>query len=182
MRKKPTASYSRCSRSAGSHGSIAGMRQRLALRRAAEQFVLADRRRLVAALRGRQHGVDRREGARAVRLELVERAGRGQAFQHALVDRARIDAAREVGEIGERPARRAPSTIASHRLRADALERRQRIADRCRRATSNIDARAVDRRRLDLDAEPLGLARGIPTSLSVLPMSSVIDAARNSTG
>ena len=60
------------------------------------------------ALAGGQHGVDAGEGAGAVALERIEGAGRDQAFQHALVDRARIDAGGEVGEIGERPARRAP--------------------------------------------------------------------------
>ena len=55
------------------------------------------------ALRRRQHGIDGGEGARAVGLQRVEGAGGGEAFEHALVDRARIDAAGEIGEIGERP-------------------------------------------------------------------------------
>ena len=85
----------------------------------------------------------------------VERAGRGEAFQHALVDRARIDAAGEIGEIGERlvAARRDDGV---DRLPADALERRERVIDR---VAFDLEgrARAIDRRRLDLDVEPLGL-------------------------
>ena len=75
-----------------------------------------------------EHGVDGGVRARAVRLERVERAGRGEAFQHALVDRARIDAAGEIGEVGERlvAARR---DDAVDRLPADALERGERVVD-----------------------------------------------------
>ena len=60
------------------------------------------RRIVVGALRRGQHRIDGGEGARPVRLERIERAGGGKAFQHPLVDGARIDAAGEVGEIGER--------------------------------------------------------------------------------
>ena len=60
------------------------------------------------ALGARQHRVHGGEDAGAVGLELVEGAGGGEAFQHALVDGARIDARGEIGEIGERAARRAP--------------------------------------------------------------------------
>src|SRR5262245_35712818 len=74
---------------------------------------------LVRALGLAQHAIDRRKCARAVALERVEGAGSGETFQDSLVDRARIDPAREVGEVGE-------GTIAArrddrlHRLRADA--------------------------------------------------------------
>ena len=96
------ASYSRCSLLGRQPGLDRRDRDGLAARRRRRTFVLADRHRLVGALRGRQHGVDGGMGAGAVRLERVEGAGGGEAFQHALVDRARIDAAGEVGEIGER--------------------------------------------------------------------------------
>ena len=110
---------------------------------------------LVRALRRGEHGVDGREDARAVFLDRVEGAGGDQAFQHALVDRARIDAAGEIGEIGERPlaARR---ENALDRLAADAAQRRERVVDGIA-VDVEFDAGAVDRRRLDLDAEPLGL-------------------------
>ena len=45
--------------------------------------------------------VDAGKDARAVCLETVEGAGGGQAFQHALVDGARIDARGEIREVGE---------------------------------------------------------------------------------
>ena len=52
-----------------------------------------------------------------------------EAFQHALVDRARIDPAREVREVAERPvAARLDDRL--DRLPADALQRRQRVVDR----------------------------------------------------
>ena len=64
-----------------------------------------------------------------LRLDAVERAGGGEAFQHALVDRARIDAAGEIGEVGERLlAARGDDRL--DRLAADALERRERVVDR----------------------------------------------------
>ena len=75
---------------------------------AAEQFVLPDRGGLVRALRAAEHRIDRGEGARAVGLELVEGAGGGKAFQHALVDGARIDAARRSRQDRRTAARRAP--------------------------------------------------------------------------
>ena len=60
----------------------------------------------------------------------VEGAGGGQAFQHALVDGARIDARGEVGEVGERRSPRA-ATIASTAWRADAFERGERVDGWC---------------------------------------------------
>ena len=78
-----------------------------------------------------------REGAGAVRLELVERAGGGETFQHALVDRARIDAPGEVGEVGERALARAPRRSPSTACAADALERRKRIMDGVARRRRN---------------------------------------------
>ena len=65
-------------------------------------FRLAARGILVRALRGGEHGIDGGENARPVRFHAVEGAGGSQAFDHPLVDGARVDAAREVGEVGER--------------------------------------------------------------------------------
>ena len=95
------------------------------------------------------------EDARAVRLEFVEGAGLRQTFQHALVDGARIDAVGEVGEIGEL-ARFARRDDRFHRLPADAFERGERVDDGVA-VHLERHVRAVDRGRLDLDAEPLGL-------------------------
>ena len=150
------ASNSFCRRSAGGQGSIVRQPDRLARRRAAEgELQRAALLRLVLALRHRQQAVDRREHPRAVALERVEGAGRREAFQHALVDGARIDAAGEVRQVGERPvaARRDDGL---DRLPADAFERRQRVVDGVALDVEG-HAGAVDRRRLDLDAEPLRL-------------------------
>ena len=69
-----------------------------------------------------------------------------------LVDDLRIDAMREIGEVGER-------LVAAHRdevldrLRADALQRGERVDDPPAERLEG-DARAVDVGRHDLDAEP----------------------------
>ena len=78
-------------------------RQRLARRTATEQLALSEHRVVVAALRGGHDQVHARVRARAVALQRIERAGGREAFQHALVDGARIDPAREVREVAERP-------------------------------------------------------------------------------
>ena len=107
------------------------------------------------ALRDRQHGFDAGEGPRAICLQRIKSAGRRQTFKHALVHRARIDAAGEIGQVGKR-------FLAARRndrfdgLRAHAFERGERVMDRVA-VDGEFDARAVDRRRLDLDPEPLGL-------------------------
>src|SRR5262249_18120635 len=90
-----------------------GKYERGAGRIAEGEFQRAAGRHVVAPLRLAEYRVDRREGAGAVRLERVEGAGGGQAFHHALVHGARIDAAGEAGGITERlcgaaPPRRAP--------------------------------------------------------------------------
>ena len=74
----------------------------------AEQFVLAERRAVMGALRLGENAIGAGKSARAVRLEFVEGAGRGKAFDDALVDRARIDARGEVADAGERRRRPAP--------------------------------------------------------------------------
>ena len=79
-----------------------GQRNLLARRRPAEHVALADLGILLAALRGREDRVDARMNARAVRLQRIERAGGRETLQHALVDRARIDAAGEVRDVAER--------------------------------------------------------------------------------
>ena len=85
------------------------------------------RPRLMRALCARrQHRSTARKHARAVGLELVEGARGRKTFQHALVDGARIDARGEVGEIAERLAA-ARRDDRLHCLRADALQRGQRI-------------------------------------------------------
>ena len=102
-----------------------------------------------------KHRIDGGMRARAVWLQRIERAGGGEAFEHALVDGARIDAAREIDEVAER-LRPARSDNRFHRLRADAFERRQRVTDGAL-LDLELHARVIDRRRLHLDAEALGL-------------------------
>src|SRR5689334_5327612 len=109
----------------------------------------------MAALAGGENGVGAGEDARPVRLEAVEGAGRCETFDNALVDGARTDAGGEIGERGE-------GTLLAllhdqlDRLRADALQRGQRIIDR---AVTDLEGRAgaVDIGRFHLDAEPLRL-------------------------
>ena len=114
------ASNSFCSRSAGSHGSTVGSGSGVARRAAEGEFHCPARRHLVRALRRAEHHVDGGEGARAVVLQRIEGAGGGEAFQHALVDGARIDAVGEIGKVGERllaaRRRRSPRPPARRRL------------------------------------------------------------------
>ena len=117
------ASNSFCSRSAGSHGLRRRDRQRLARSGAAEQFILPERSVLVRRWATASSGVDRREGARAIRLDAIEGAGGGEAFQHPLVERARVDAAGKIREIAERPVARRDDRF--HRLASHAFQRRR---------------------------------------------------------
>src|SRR6185312_2752425 len=89
-----------------------------------------------------------------VLVELIESAGSGKAFEHALVHGARIDARGEVGKAGKW-LRNPRLDDRFDGLPADAFERGERIDDRLA-VDSELDAGAVDRRGIDLDAEPLG--------------------------
>ena len=123
---------------------------------AAEHVVHAPGGGLERALGERHHGVDGGVGAGAVGLELVERARGDEALERALVDEPRVHAPGEVAEVGERrfSARldQPPDGLA-----ADALDGGKRVADRPVMHVE-IGARAVDRGRLDPDAEALRLA------------------------
>ena len=81
------------------------LRQRnlLAGRTAAKQLALADRSRIMSALRAGKHRIDRGKHTGAVFLECIESTSRRETFQHPLINRARINARRKVGEIGEMP-------------------------------------------------------------------------------
>ena len=95
----------------------------------AEELRLARSRVRAAPLRVGEHRIDGGEGARAVRLQAIEGAGGGKAFERALVERARIDARGEIGEILKRPlAARLYDRL--DRLRAHALDRGKRVDDR----------------------------------------------------
>ena len=89
-------------------------------------------------------------------MEPVEGAGLGHALQRPLVENARIDPPREIGERRER-------AVAAHRLDMldrrppDILERRQRVED-VAVPHQEIDARAVHHGRRGSRSEPLRLA------------------------
>ena len=106
-----------------------------------------------------------------------------QALQRALVDGARVDALGEIEEVAERPVAGAPRRWLAPPA-ADALDGRQRIAD-ADSPSPSVDLEVAPER-LTRAARPRCRAAaprgGIPTSLSVLSMSSVMDAAMNSTG
>ena len=96
---------------------------------AAEQIVGALRRVRRAAVGERQDLLDVAVHQRAVWLQRVEGAGSSQRLQRALVERLGVAAAGEVGQVLEGPLRGALRDDALDRLRADVLQRRQRIAD-----------------------------------------------------
>ena len=109
----------------------------------------------MAALARRQDRLGAGEHPRTIGIQRVERAGGGQALDHALVDRARIHPRCEIRQRGEQPVL-ARLHDQFDRLRADAFEARQRVIDG---AVADFEGRAgaIDRGRLDLDAEPLRL-------------------------
>src|SRR5258708_727378 len=87
--------------------------------------------------------------ALALALDAIEGARRREAFEHALVDGAWIDAAGEIGQIREGMvgARRHDRL---DRLASHALEGRQRVVDGVA-GDVELDTGAIDRGRLDLD-------------------------------
>src|SRR5215471_13331817 len=100
----------------------------------------------MAALAGGEDRIRAGKDASAVRLERVEGAGGGEAFDDALVDGARTDAGREIRERREQPLLALFDDLLD-RLRPDALERGERVIDR---VVADLEgrARAVDVGRL----------------------------------
>ena len=173
------ASYSRRSRSAGSQGSTCGSMMVGASASAAEHVVLPDRRRLMAALAGaRMASTPANTRARLASSVSKAPAAARLSITRLLMARGLTRAAKSASEVN-RPSLRA-STITSTACAADALQRRQRVEDG---AVADLE---VAPERLTLGASTLMPSRCASArnseSLSVLPMSSVIDAARNSTG
>ena len=118
--------------------------------------------------------------ARAVMAEAIERAGHDQAFEDALADDLRIDALAEILEAGERPFAALRDDVLDRRV-ADALDGRQRIEDAVV-ADLEVAERGHDRGRARRRCRDACASCRKSASLSVFDMSSVIDAARNSTG
>src|SRR5262249_15884234 len=129
-------------------------RDLLACRTPAEQFVLADSRSVVSALRTGKHRINSSKRARAVFVEYIERPGCGKTFEQPFVHRSRIDARREVREIREY-AVLSPCDDRLDRLPANAFECGERVYDRIA-LDFEIYRRAIDRGRVDADTKPLG--------------------------
>ena len=102
------------------------------------------------------HGFGQRVHAGAVGVERIKAARRNQAFQLALVEAPRIDAAGEIGEVLERPLPVPLGRQRLHRLQANALQPGQGIAhvQRVFRPIHHgeIGGGPVDARRQDGDA------------------------------
>ena len=130
-----------------------------------------------------QHLLDVAVHERPIGLQRVEGAGGGQRLQRALVERLGVEPPGEVGEVLERAVGGALGDDGLDRLRADVLQRRQRVADGAgavrsapaRKSTSEALTQGGRMAMPDFLASAANMA-----SLSVLPQSSVIDAARNS--
>ena len=128
----------------------------------------------------------------------IEGAGADQVFQLALVEQLGIEPAGEIEEVLERrPSSAHLATRSVHGALADILDRRQRIADgaavpsgsvfhAAKAAVAGVLDAKVARERLMSGGSSLIFSRSSSClkmfSLSVLPRSSVIDAAKNSTG
>ena len=125
---------------------------------AAEQIVDALCRVRRDAVGERQHLLDVAVHQRAVGLQLIEGAGCSQRLQRALVERLGVAAAGEIGQVLERALGGALGDDALDRLRADVLERRQRIADGLV-AGEEVDLGGIDAGRQDGDAGFLGFRR-----------------------
>ena len=122
---------------------------------AAEQFALTDRRRFMRALRATRARHRRRAKTRARFFSNASNAPAAARLSSTRLLTARgLTRAGEIGEIGELPVA-ARGNDRFDRLLADALERRERIDDGVA-VDFEVDRRAVDRRRIDLDAEPFG--------------------------
>src|SRR5262249_57864100 len=78
---------------------------RLRVLRAAEQVVLTIGARLDRAITGSNHAIDIGIGCSAIDTKLVEGARRGKRLERTLVDEARIDPPREIGEVAARSLR-----------------------------------------------------------------------------
>ena len=95
--------------------------------------------------------------AAAVALDAVERAAADQRLELPLVEKLGVDAAGEVAQGGERPGGVPHLDDARHCLRPDALEARQRVADRpLPRGLLHreVGVAGVDARRQALDPHP----------------------------
>src|SRR5262245_7971287 len=108
--------------------------------------------------------------ARAVRLNLVEGPRRRKALQHAFVDRTRVDAMCEVGEIAEGPTAARPNDRLD-RLAADALEGAERIGN-CTTTDFERHPRPVNGWGIHLDAESFGFAAELRKFLGVAHIES----------
>src|SRR5262245_19310590 len=139
------------------HRPIVGGNQRQAVARGrAEQARLP----LLAVAHGArgagEYEIGRLEELAAVAMERIKRAGFDEAFEGALVDEPRIDAAGEIGDGTERSTCPTERDDMIHRLAADILHRGQRVIDDAARdacIAGEGGPATIDLGRADLDAE-----------------------------
>ena len=116
-------------------GPVRDFRQADARRRAAPRISVGEQAGLAAGAifpraRAVLHGaVDHRHQLRAGAFERIHRSGLDEAFDHAPVHRAQIDALAEIVERGERAALGAGLRDRFDRVRADVLDRAETEAD-----------------------------------------------------
>src|SRR6185295_3211428 len=111
---------------------------------------------LAPALSPLERGGNGGEQPRTIGTERVERARLDEALEHAAVERAALEPAREVEQVGERPALRARARERGDGRLTRVLDRAEPEADR---AVLEVEAprRAVHARRQQLDAGAPGL-------------------------
>ena len=150
-------------------------------RRAGEEIVLAAGLVLQRSGAGGHDAIDIGERGGAVDAKLVEGAGRSERLERALVDEARIDGAGERRNILEASALLPLGADMVDGLAADIPERRERIAD----AALSLGMNPASEWLTEGGSMRMPMRRASwakPLSLSVLPISRVMEAARNSTG
>ena len=134
-------------RCANGHGRLGGG--------SSEHVLLARQTLIFIGLRRREDRFDTGKSDGALGADVVERTGADQGFKGASIDELGIDALTEIAEIAESfRASRLDDRLRG--LATHALDGRQRVTDR---ALSRLEqhARAVDRRRLELDRKPRAL-------------------------
>ena len=121
----------------------------------AEHVVDAGARRLRGPLGQLHHRLDGGAGPGAIRLDGVHGPGRHEVLQGALVQHARVEPAREAGEILEGPVA-AGLDQGLDRAPPHPLDRREGVVDAAL-AHLEADTRGVDRGRLHRDLQALGV-------------------------
>ena len=135
--------------------------QSLGLAEAAENIALPRNRLFLRPVGHRHNAINGGKAFRAVLINRVQCSGGNQAFERFFVEHARINPPCQIAEVLERLVTpRRDQTF--NRLRANTLDRRQRIADRQLRVAVLMhlegNAGLVDARRINAEAKPLRFA------------------------